>query len=133
MKNSMQLIAINKVKSHERTFGRRVECLVKDIKTEGSIKQPIIVDKHSLMVLDGHHRVAALRRLGAARVPAYLLDYQDPRIRVYLRRKYLTMKMIKQAVLYCGLTGTLFPVKTTRHLIHDRPGMQKVSLSKLLL
>lgn len=133
MKNRIQLIAIDKVKSHERTFGRRVDRLVKEIKTEGNIKRPIIVDKRSFMVLDGHHRLAALRRLGAARVPAYLVDYQDPRVRVYLRRKYLNMKMIKQAVLYCGLTSTVFPVKTTRHVIHDRPGMQKVLLSKLLL
>ena len=73
-------------------------CLVRQIEAEGEISRPIIVDKRSFMVLDGHHRLAALKRLGAIRVPAYLVDYQNPGVRVYLRRKYLSMKMIKQAV-----------------------------------
>ena len=129
----MKLIAIDKVKSHERTLSRRVATLVRQIKEEGSVRRPIIVDKRSLIVLDGHHRVAALRRLGAARVPAYLVDYQSSQVRVYLRRKYLSMKMIKQAVVYSGMTGVEFPIKTTRHVINNRPGIQKVSLAKLLL
>lgn len=132
MKNCIQLIAIDKIRSHERTFSRRVECLVRAIKMEGIIRRPIIVDKQSFIVLDGHHRVEALRRLGAIRVPAYLVDCQSSQVRVYLRRKYLSMKMIKQAVLYCGMTGMEFPVKTTRHLIQNRPGIKNISLAVLL-
>lgn len=133
MKNYMKFVSIDQVKSHERTMSRRVATLIRAIKEEGNIRRPIIVDKRSLIILDGHHRVAALRQLGVARVPAYLVDYLSPNVRVYLRRKYLSMQIIKRAVLYSGLTGEAFPVKTTRHLIHARPGVKKVSLTKLLL
>lgn len=132
MKKDMQLIAIDRVKTHERTFDVRVRRLVRAIKTEGMVRRPIIVDKQSLVVLDGHHRLEALRCLGASLVPAYLVDYQSSQVRVYLRRKYLSMKIIKQAVIYSGMTGVEFPVKTTRHLIHNRPGIQRVLLAKLL-
>lgn len=132
MKNVIQLIAIDGLKSHERTSKRRVEYLVRAIKTEGKVKRPIIIDKQSYVVLDGHHRVEALRSLGASRVPAYLVDYHSQQVRVYLRRKYLYMDMIKQAVLYCGITGQAFPIKTTRHLIQNRPGIKRTPLAKLL-
>lgn len=133
MKQHMKFIAIDNVRSHERTLSRRVATLVRQIKEEGSVRRPIIVDKRSLIVLDGHHRVAALRQLGAARVPVYLVDYLGSDVRVYLRRKHLSMQILKKAVLYCGLMGEAFPIKTTRHLLHDRPGIQKVALTKLLL
>lgn len=133
MKNSMQLILINTIKRHERTLGRRVANLVRAIKKEGCLKRPIIVDKRSLVILDGHHRVEALRQLGATHVPAHLVDYQSAEVRVYLRRKYLSMDIIKQAVLYCGTTGRVFPVKTTRHVIGDRFRPARVPLSRLLL
>jgi len=128
----LKLIAINKIKGHERTSKRRVEELVRAIQKDGVVKQAIIVDRRSSVVLDGHHRVEALKRLGATRVPAYLVTYQSQKIRVYLRRSYLQMHMIKQAVLHCGITGKIFPTKTTRHVLPHRQGIQKIVLSTLL-
>lgn len=132
MKKLIQLIAIDRLKSHERTMSRRVGCLVREIKAEGNIRRPIIVDQQSMVVLDGHHRVEALRRIGAARIPVHFVDYLSPNVRVYLRRKYLNMHMIKQAVLYSGITGRVYPMKTTRHLISKQRSSQKILLKRLL-
>ncbi|KKQ99875.1 MAG: putative transcriptional regulator [Microgenomates group bacterium GW2011_GWC1_39_12] len=125
-------MSIKKIKVHERTSKKRVGCLACSIKTDGVLKRPIIVDRKSYVVLDGHHRIEALRQIGAIRVPAFLVDYQNKHVRVYLRKKYLMMHLIKQAVLQRGSTGNMFPAKTTRHLIHNRPGAKRFSLKELL-
>lgn len=52
------------------------------IKVDGYVKHPIIVDRKSLVVLDGVHRIVALRKLGIRRVPACLVDYNSPAIQV---------------------------------------------------
>jgi len=35
-----------------------------------------------MVILDGHHRVSALRLLGCALTPVYLVDYEHPSIKV---------------------------------------------------
>lgn len=133
MKKNIQLIPINKIRRHERTRKRRVESLVRAIASSGKLERPIVVERTCFVLLDGHHRLEALRRLGAKRVPAYLVDYQSSRVHVYLRRKYLIMRILKDAVIRSALTGQALPVKTTRHLIHNRPGRQPVALNTLCI
>ena len=128
----IMFVDIHKLKCHEKVDGVRLGKLQKDLELSGAIHRPIIVDRRSYVILDGHHRYSALKRLGMKKIPVYFVDYLSPTVRVHLRRKNLTMQMIKQAVLYCGLTGSVFPIKTTRHLIHERPGIQKISLETIM-
>jgi hypothetical protein len=48
----------------------------------GILKSPVIVDRESLVVLDGMHRVEALRNLGCRFMCVCLVDYMSPGIRV---------------------------------------------------
>jgi hypothetical protein len=64
--------------------------LVKTISEDGLLKHPIIVDRKTLVVLDGMHRVAALKRLNCKKIPVCLIDYENPAISV--RCWYRTIK-----------------------------------------
>jgi hypothetical protein len=67
---------------HEEIIPDLLDELVRSIELDGFLKHPIIVDKRSLVVLDGMHRVAALERLGCKRIPACLVDYENSAITV---------------------------------------------------
>jgi ParB-like chromosome segregation protein Spo0J len=125
------LIEINKLKPHEAVNSQHLRKLVSEIKKEGKLKNPVVVDKKSLVVLDGHHRLEALKILGCRKIPVFLVNYKSKEIRVYLRRKELLMKLIKEAVISRGKNGKLFPYKTTRHLLKKRPKGINVDLKEL--
>ncbi|MEM1712449.1 MAG: ParB N-terminal domain-containing protein [Acidilobaceae archaeon] len=88
-----------------------IEWIVRD----GAIHYPILVDKDTLIILDGHHRVEALRRLGYKLVPALLVDYDSDCISVSSWREgvYVTKDLVREH----GLTGNLLPPKTSRHKV----------------
>ena len=131
MKKSITLIEINKLKSHEAIEQRRLAKLIVRIKKDGHLKNPIVIDRTSFVVLDGHHRLEALKVLGYKKIPAFLVDYKSKDVHVYLRRKGLIMKLIKEAVVERGKNGKLFPCKTTRHLLKYRPRRINVDLREL--
>jgi len=132
MNNGVALIAIGKLRSHEAVSSKRVRELVERIRKDGCLKNPVVADQETLVVLDGHHRVAALKRLGVKKAPVSLVDYKNGEVRVYLRQKEILMKLIKEAVIQKGLSGEVFPAKTTRHLIQSRVRNINYRLKKLL-
>ncbi len=99
--------------SHEQVEDAHLSELVEQIGRDGVLFRPVVVDRHSLVILDGHHRVLALRRLGCALVPAYLVDYFDSGIAVMPRRPEIPVS--KDSVIATGLRGRLYPPKTSRH------------------
>ena len=76
------LIEIDKLHDHEQIKPQHLDELCEEIKKDGEIKYPLIVDKYSYVVLDGHHRYYALKRLGCKYAPAQVVDYYDPHIKV---------------------------------------------------
>lgn len=81
LKLEIKLEEIKKLHIHEEIIPRIVKWLSIEIK-RGIIKDPVIVDKETLVVLDGMHRVAALQHLGYKLIPICLVNYNNPSIRV---------------------------------------------------
>jgi len=81
LKLEIKLEEIKKLYIHEEIIPRIVEWLSVEIK-RGIYKHPVIVDKETLVVLDGVHRVAALQHLGYKLIPVCLVNYSNPSIRV---------------------------------------------------
>ncbi len=71
-----------KVKIHEEIIPELLDALMREIRSDGEMRHPVIVDASTLVVLDGMHRVAALRELGCAYLPVCLVDYRNPHIHV---------------------------------------------------
>ncbi len=127
----VRLIPIKQLKSHEKISAKKVDLVLNDLLRNRCIKNPLVADRKTLVVLDGHHRVNALKKLGASKAPVFLVDYMKESVKVYLRRKNLHMSMIKHAVIGNALRNHLFPIKTTRHVIKNRPRNINVGLNRL--
>lgn len=70
------------LKAHEETIPDDLKRLVSALRDNPVLRHPIIADIHSGIVLDGTHRLAAVKRLKCNFIPAALVDYDDPRITV---------------------------------------------------
>jgi len=68
----IQIIKNNLLKKHERLIKPHLKWLYGQIKKDGYINNPIIVDKNTMIILDGHHRFNALKHLGMSSSPVYL-------------------------------------------------------------
>jgi hypothetical protein len=79
----LRILPISELRPHEETVERLTEKLARALAKEGVQRDPVVVDRVSGTILDGTHRVEALRRAGATVVLAYVLDYLDPRVSLY--------------------------------------------------
>lgn len=124
------LIQAEGLLEHEEVDRARLRALQSEIERDGELREPVIVDGGSLVILDGHHRVCALRSLGCQLVPAYLVDYRDPRIAVTPRRPDLIVT--KEDVVRAGRLRQPYPPKTSRHEFDFPPAARPVPLSALV-
>lgn len=133
MKHRVSLVDINALKTHENVIAKKVRQIAREITAKKIVINPVVADRKTKVILDGHHRVAALKLIGARYVPVYLVDYKSEGVKVYLRRKDLFSQILKKQILSVGKSGNNFPIKTTRHYIYNRPKNINVNLSKLLI
>ncbi len=89
--------------------------------------QPICVERETLAVLDGHHRLAAAIQLGLTRIPCRTYDYAT----VPLASWRPEIEPTRDEVLHRALTGRLYPPKTTRHTFTRAPDAA-VGLARLV-
>jgi len=124
------LLPIVVLKSHEQLNEAAVQDLLVQIRHDRVLTDPIWVSRGSLVILNGHHRVEALRRLGAERVAAWVLDYESDI--VHLGRWYPGPPIAKSEVVQRGVEGRPFPPKTTRHRLLIELPARPTPLSELL-
>ena len=82
MRLDLALAEIDRLHLHEETIPELLEDLTRAIEEDGILEDPVIVDRETFVVLDGMHRVKALRRLGCRFIPVCFVDYHNPEIRV---------------------------------------------------
>lgn len=105
---------ISWLKAHEEYVEQRVAELVHHFQVRGVIDYAIVADARTGTVIDGHHRLMALRRLGAHLAPVHLIDYADPSITVHTWREEEKAPS-KEEVVARAAEGRLYPPKSTRH------------------
>jgi len=111
----LAILPMSILRPHESTDPRLVDELVEDIKLCGYLRKPVLVDLETLMIIDGHHRVEALRKLRCRNVPCLLVNYRSPKIAALSWKG--GEQISKSTILEAGLRGELMPPKTTRHVI----------------
>ncbi len=62
---------------HEQVVRPQVDFLKDNLKRLGYFFRPILIVKKFNVVLDGHHRVQALKEMGGVRIPCIEIDYLD--------------------------------------------------------
>jgi hypothetical protein len=73
---------IETLKPHEEVIEPLVKSLADAIRSQGIVRDPVIVDRQKLVVLDGMHRLASLKLLNCPFAPCCLVDYDNPLIKV---------------------------------------------------
>ena len=78
----MILESISSLHPHEETLRFLVDEIMNSMKRKGAQLDPIVIDRKTKVVLDGMHRMEALRSMGLQSVLAYSIDYSNPAIKV---------------------------------------------------
>jgi L-serine kinase (ADP) len=127
---TFRLLRLSDLLEHEEIEPRKVDALVADIRRTKVVADPIWVAAGSGIILNGHHRVAALRRLGAERVPAWVVEYYSPDVK--LERWTEGPPIPKAEVERRATEKRLFPPKTTRHIVISGLAERSTSLDELM-
>jgi len=109
------LFEIGELKEHEEIRPDYLETLKNEILSDGILKMPICIDKNTCIILDGHHRLQALKRLGCKKIPCVLVDYQSKDISVIPWREGETIT--KETIIDMALSGRKMSSKTSKHMI----------------
>ncbi|HYG05698.1 MAG TPA: ParB N-terminal domain-containing protein [Stenotrophomonas sp.] len=123
----IQLLPLPWILPTEQHHGDHAEHLARDMTEHAVWRVPIVVERCSYAVMDGHHRLCAAHRLGLAAAPCLLLDYQQVQVQAS-REGYL---VTPAEILRRALTGDPYPPKTTRHRFDGPLPLCNISLPVL--
>jgi len=112
-----ELLDVGLLHIHEELQPELLERTTDQIRTDGYLKRPILVADEHFVILDGHHRYAALKALGCRRIPAYVIDYFSDAVELTTWPNAVVKEVRKEEVIRRGLADTPFPPKTTRHIM----------------
>ncbi len=70
------------LRPHEETVAEDLKKLVNALRENPVLRHPIIADRITGTVLDGTHRLAAVKQLKCNFIPSALVDYNDPQITI---------------------------------------------------
>jgi L-serine kinase (ADP) len=76
MSKKIDIISNSLIKPHETIRLHHAYKILDQIRQDGFVKQPLIVEKNTMILLDGHHRFYALKELGLSSSPVYLCRLQ---------------------------------------------------------
>jgi hypothetical protein len=108
----IQLIATELILPNEQHVEARLLEVIESISSSGRRIAPIVLEKGSFAVMDGHHRLAAARRLALSHVPCLMLDYSQ----VTVETRRVGYRVDADQIIQRARTRMLYPPKTTRHI-----------------
>ena len=129
----VDLIPLEILRPHELTIPKKVDELEKMTNRWKAYVLPLVVDKNTGVILDGHHRHQVALRLGLKSLPCVQVDYQgDDSVELDVWPNCGRESITKEEVVQAGLQGGLFQPKTSRHRLSDHLPPISVSLTRLL-
>ena len=124
------LIELKKIIPHEEF------CIEASLKLADFLKghhlyqlPPLIIDKKSKVIIDGHHRYEALKTMGKRFAPCILLDYSDQRI-IAFQESLQGPELSKVSIIKRAVKKILYPQKFTCHGVRSKSG-ELIHISKV--
>ena len=110
------LVEVSTLRPHEEIKPKLLERMVNAIHKRGGYLKPILVDRTSRAVLDGHHRYNSALQLNLRLIPAIEVDYlEDESIEVHSWLGKEHLEIDKQAVLNMAMSDEVYPPKSSKH------------------
>ena len=134
-RQSVVLLPIDSLHEHEEVVSwERVEGLKRATLKWNAYVEPLLVDRNSGAILDGHHRYNVGKVLQLKRIPAVLVDYlEDDSITVEVWPDCGRDQLSKEEVISMSLSAHVFPPKTSRHVFSDSLPPISIPLERLRL
>ncbi|ETP22831.1 hypothetical protein F441_03954 [Phytophthora nicotianae CJ01A1] len=132
-KLGVHLAMLSWLKAHEHVVSwDRVDGLRRATVRWNAYLEPLLVDRATGAILDGHHRYNVGLQLELQCVPVVLVDYlEDDTITVDVWPKCGRDSLTKQEVIDMSLSDDLFPPKPSRHSFSDDLPPISVPLERL--
>ena len=112
---SVSLVPVEWLKAHEEVRVRARDKLLEMTKKWGGFTKPLVVDKKTGSLLDGHHRHSVACLLNLNSVPAICVDYfSDESIIVETWPNSELDGISKKDVVEMSMSDKLYPPKTSR-------------------
>ena len=130
----VELVPLEILRPHEQILPKKVDQLEKMTHRWNAYTKPLLLDRLSGIILDGHHRYHVALRLELICVPCVFIDYlEDDSIELDVWPNCGRDTVTKQEVIDAALSGNLFSPKTSRHRLSDHLPPIAVPLSRLML
>ena len=118
---------------HEQVEDKQVDKLERMTLRWKAYTKPLLVDRKTGTILDGHHRAEVAKRMELQCLPCVLVDYlEDARVTLTVWPNCGRDSLEKEEVVEAALAGELFPPKTSRHLLSDHLPPISIPLSRLV-
>ena len=128
----VDLVSLEFLRPHEETIPKKVDELEKMTHRWRAYVLPLVVDKKTGVILDGHHRHQVALRLDLKCLPCVQVDYiEDDTIELDVWPNCGRDYVSKEEVIKAGLNGELFTPKTSRHRLSDHLPPISVPLARL--
>jgi len=128
------LVPVEILRPHELTIPKKVDELEKMTHRWKAYVLPLVIDRNTGVILDGHHRHQVSLRLELQCLPCVLVDYLgDETVELDVWPNCGRESISKEEVIKAGLDGELFQPKTSRHRLSDHLPPISTPLSRLLL
>ena len=113
---SVLLSSTDDLLPHEEVISGKLEAMKKRLVNSGRFFQPLLIDSASNVILDGHHRWNAAKALGLDLIPVVAIDYlNSEEVSVGVWPGCGRDSITKEEVVKMGVSGNLYPPKTSRH------------------
>ena len=124
--SKISLLQIDSLKPHEATIPEKVMQLLWVVLQSGKWPHPIVVDEETSTIMDGHHRHKVALLLGLKVIPCYMMSYKKNVIVSSRRNNYA---VTAETIIQHSSNSTVFPYKTTRHVLSDGSKLPKINFS----
>ncbi len=116
----VELVDINWLKAHEEVHQKKVIELFEMTLKWGGYTKPLIIDRETGAILDGHHRYEVGKKLKLKFLPAITINYfKDDKIAVSTWPNSKIKNITKKDVIDMALSTSLFPPKTSKHSLSN--------------
>lgn len=130
----VDLVPVDFLRPHELTIQKKVDELEKMTHRWRAYVLPLVIDRNTGVILDGHHRHQVALRLNLKCIPCVQVDYQeDNSVELDVWPNCGRDSITKEEVIQAGMLAELFEPKTSRHRLSDHLPPISVSLERLRL